>query len=365
MYCKSAIELCARVCTRCLIDRGSVHHIPMSLKQQPIEFRADHVKIQHRVRFGDGGRFSNLAGMQVHEVYITADHAVPCHVHVATRDMLTCVWSFETQSIFLFCEDGVAQRLEYKPREGQITRPLSLRLVNNLNTRLGVRDQEFPNGHFNDTAFVFFGHIGYECTQEMNADEKVRLCAGIVSLQSVRVKAYNAFTTFAGLCGVAFIDESVVEEEFPPTAVHKLTFEDGVCSHEHAVHVWAKGPIQQSFEPGGVATLSDAAGNQIRFQHCGAPGNGWDMCSLCVKDKSPVEGMDVNMPVCLTAPFQVAFPDTPFPGRAAEKRRLQFQERKAEYEKRKATEEAEAQSAPKEAHTAEPEDASLPPTQEA
>ena len=138
---------------------------------------------------------------------------------------------------------------------------------------------------------------------------------------------------YAGRCGVSVMREAV-EPDFDPVAVHKLTFptEPTVCSHEHTVHVWTKGPIHQSADADGVATLSDAAGNQIRFQHTAAPGNGWDICSLCVKDTTPVEGMEVNMPVCMTAPFQVAFPDCPFPGVAAAVRRVRFQERKAEYE---------------------------------
>jgi len=139
---------------------------------------------------------------------------------------------------------------------------------------------------------------------------------------------------------VSYIKEQVVEEDFKPKSVHKLAFapSDGKCTREHVVHVWSDESIKQWTEPDGVATLSDAAGNQIRFQHRDAPGNGWDMCLVCVKDKSPVEGMDVNMPVCIMAPFQVAFPDTPFPGYAAAMRRHRLQERKAEYEKHKAAE---------------------------
>jgi hypothetical protein len=132
---------------------------------------------------------------------------------------------------------------------------------------------------------------------------------------------------------VPYIKDAVRESEFQPDAVHKLVFApNGACSHEHVVHVWTKGPIHQSTEPDGVATLSDAAGNRIRFQHTAAPGNGWDMCSVCVVDKTSVEGMEAVMPVCMTAPFQVAFPDCPLPGFAAAMRRAKFQERRAEYE---------------------------------
>lgn len=137
------------------------------------EFRAENVKIQQRFRFGEGCAFPSLAGMQVSELFITADHAVPCHVYVAARCAYTCVWSPETQSVFLVSEDGAAQRLQFKLRRGRPTELLSLCLINHFNSRLGVRDEEFPNSRFNDTAFVSFGSQGCENSSVIIAEEKV------------------------------------------------------------------------------------------------------------------------------------------------------------------------------------------------
>lgn len=268
-------------------------------------------KFQSRVCFGEETPLHpDLAGLRVVEYFITADDMVPLHIYVASREKFRCVIADGTRmpsridTVQIVNGDGRMQEFA-----------LTEFTISIQSESQNIRWDWFPCEEYNDTAFVFFGG------NDADDDKDVR-CAAVRGALMTWFQAYERFAGYAGLVGPAYRENMVPWKECPPTTMWKSSFAKDVCSHQHALMMWANSPVQEtaSLTEDGVVRFTDADGHSMSMIHR-RPGNAdahWKMCSLQFHDALPEQlGFQMAMPFALTAPFQVSFPGCVLPGEAA------------------------------------------------
>lgn len=173
-------------------------------------------------------------------------------------------------------------------------------------------------------------------------------------------QAYETFVHYADLAGPGYLEEAVDENEFSPTQFWRSDFpEDWNCTHRHTLAFWAHDNVTHKLLPNGTIEFTGAPGQVIQMRHYPRSEYEWNVCTLAFSKAPPLDFV-FNMPVALTAPYQIAFPGYELPGAAAAKKREQ---RKQQFiriiqqlhkdAKRKADTEAAVDNKPKEARQVE------------
>lgn len=281
------------------------------MSETTIQKNSKNFQVKYRVCFGEETpTHRHLLGMRIVEYFITADNTLPFHVYVASREKFRCVVQERMQmthvvpstydSVNIVNGDGRKQEFAFTEFTVSIQ-------SEEPNTKVDW----FPCQDFNDTAFVFFG--------SGNEEDKAVRCAAVTPAHLFQ--AYERFWGYARLVGPAYRDEMVPWKEFPPTTLWKSSFPIDACSHQHQLMIWANSPVQETVMPDGIVKFTDADGQFMTVKHHPCDDPQWGVCSVLLHDKLPENGFEMEMPIALTAPFQIAFPGCLLPGAAAANKR--------------------------------------------
>jgi hypothetical protein len=156
--------------------------------------RIRNLEIQERVTFGEEiPRTPDLMGMRVVMYYITADNIVPCHLFVASRQVFALVFSNDNGAVYVINNDGRSQAFRFTHLGHNVDKFRLFRFK-----PLGVMRMQcdyFCNPEYNDTALVYFGKMGQQCTETAHVDQQV--CARPLTRHCI-----PGISAFQGLCVV-------------------------------------------------------------------------------------------------------------------------------------------------------------------